>query len=199
MNTETSDRGDSKSEGFAPYDYTDGRQKLDWQRAYPPEAVKCIRWEAFYLAIWSILYLAAVFYIIHESSGTLGISESPASPPKGSQDSIIFLACIGAWIGGSLGGFSFGIKWMYHTVAKKTWHEDRRLWRLFSPHLSGVVSLFMVLLAASGVFQMFDKALILRPIWTMSFSFLVGYFSDKALAKMAEVADTLFGVGAKKE
>jgi len=27
----------------------------------------------------------------------------------------------------------------------------------------------------------------------MAFSFLVGYFSDKALAKMAEVADTLFG------
>ena len=27
----------------------------------------------------------------------------------------------------------------------------------------------------------------------MAFSFLVGYFSDKALAKMADVADTLFG------
>ena len=87
---------------------------------------------------------------------------------------------------------------MYHSVARQIWHEDRRLWRLLAPHLSGVVSLFMVFLVASGLLQIFDKQFIERPIGVLAFSFLVGYFSDNALAKMAEVADTLFG-GQKKE
>jgi hypothetical protein len=33
----------------------------------------------------------------------------------------------------------------------------------------------------------------------MAFSFLVGYYSDKALAKMADVADTIFGSGKKEK
>jgi hypothetical protein len=51
----------------------------------------------------------------------------------------------------------------------------------------------MVFLVASGLLQIFDIDFIEHPIRVMAFSFLVGCFSDKALAKMADVADTLFG------
>jgi len=51
----------------------------------------------------------------------------------------------------------------------------------------------MVFIVCSGLLQIFDKDFVQRPIAVLAFSFLVGYFSDKALAKMAEIADTLFG------
>ena len=70
--------------------------------------------------------------------------------------------------------------------------DDRsRRWVAFLPAAASVV-------VASGLLQIFDKDFVNRPIGVMAFSFLVGYFSDKALAKMADVADTLFG-GTKKE
>jgi len=36
--------------GFAPDDPTDGREQLDWESKYPPEAHSAIRTEALYLA-----------------------------------------------------------------------------------------------------------------------------------------------------
>lgn len=183
----------SHDQSWAPHDYTDGRQEGQWQAFYPADARKCIFWEAMYLVVLFFGFLAAVFEIVYctctyatNGAGT-GVSLSNQA----------FLGYLGAWVGGTLGGCSFGIKWMYHSVAKKMWHEDRRLWRLLAPHLSGVVSLFMVFLVASNLLQVFDKEFVNRPISVMAFSFLVGYFSDKALAKMAEVADTLFGVSEK--
>lgn len=62
-----------------------------------------------------------------------------------------------------------------------------------SPHLSGTVSVFMVFMVSSGLLTLFDKRFVGSPIGVLAFGFLVGYFSDKALQKMAEVADTLFG------
>jgi hypothetical protein len=52
-------------------------------------------------------------------------------------------------------------------------------------------------LIASGLLQLFDQGFIKRPIAVMAFGFLIGLFSDKALAKLAEVTDTIFG-GQKK-
>ena len=85
------------------------------------------------------------------------------------------------------------MKWLYHSVAKRLWNEDRRLWRLFTPHISGAVSLFTILLIASGVLQIFNEDFINRLLLVLGVGFVVGYFSDKALAKLAETADTLFG------
>jgi hypothetical protein len=56
----------------------------------------------------------------------------------------------------------------------------------------------MFFLVDSGLLEIFDSTFIEHPIRVIAFSFLVGYFSDKALAKMADVADTLFG-GTKPE
>ena len=180
---------------WAPNDPTDGKARGEWQTVYPPAARKGIMWETLYLVGLFVAYLIAVFYIVHQACAPLA-TQSANNGASGASH-MMFLGFVSAWVGGSMGGCSFGIKWMYHCVARRIWHEDRRSWRLLAPHLSGVVSLFMVFLVASGLLQIFDKQFIERPIGVMAFSFLVGYFSDNALAKMAEVADTLFG-GQKK-
>ena len=185
-----------KDGGFAPVDYSDGRTQGEWKSRYEPSARTAIRWETTYLVLISAVYLVVVFGIIKDASLTeQTVNQNTHSLESGGQNSSLFLCALGALSAGALGGCCFGIKWMYHSVAKQIWHEDRRLWRLLSPHVSGLVSLFMVLLVASNLVRIFDAEFAARPVAVIAFSFLVGYFSDKALAKMAEVADTLFGAG----
>ena len=45
--------------------------------------------------------------------------------------------------------------------------------------------------------KIFNTELINDPFAVLGFAFLIGYFSDKALAKLAETADTLFGAAKK--
>lgn len=184
---------------WAPHDEIDAKKKGIWRSVYPPEANKRITWESLYLVVMFILSLAGVFYILYKATyETIDPDQQlPESVRNITNNPCMLLGFLGAWVGGTLGGCCFGIKWLYHSVAMEIWIQDRLLWRLLTPHLSGVVALFMVLLISSGLIQIFDKSFAERPIGTVAFGFLVGYFSDKALAKMAEVADTLFG-GAKK-
>jgi hypothetical protein len=199
MNGPTPNGDEQKLAAWAPYDYTDGKKKGEWKTSYPPEARKCIRWETIYLVVISIGCLFGVFFIVSKSCGIGTVyPASDAVVQSSDQSSLMFLGFVGALLAGTLGGCIFGLKCMYHFVAKLMWHEDRRLWRLLSPPLSGVLSLFMVFLVASGLLQIFDGNFVEHPIRVMAFSFLMGYYSDKALAKMADVADTLFG-SAKKE
>jgi hypothetical protein len=104
-----------------------------------------------------------------------------------------------SWGAGTLGGTLFAIKWLYHTVARQLWHMDRRLWRLFTPHISGGLAFGVTALIASGVIRIFDKNATNSYALLVGFGFLVGYFSDSAIAKLSEVADTLFGTSRSKE
>lgn len=181
------------SEEWAPHDYTDHRRRGEWKTIYPAEARKWIWIEAAYLTLLFLGSLGGVLYISHQLCDVLPSTGTTARSDVNYQSCPSLLISLAALSAGMLGGCSFGIKWMYHSVAKQLWHEDRRLWRLLTPPLSGVVSLFMVLLVSSELLQIFDKGFVRRPIAVLAFSFVVGYFSDKALAKMAELADTLFG------
>jgi hypothetical protein len=98
-----------------------------------------------------------------------------------------------AWLGGTLGGTLFDLKWLYHSVARGIWHLDRRLWRMLIPHISGGMAFVVVVLVSSGMFRIFDPAELSRPPVVLSVSILVGIFSDRAFGKLAEIADTLFG------
>ena len=198
MNESPPSGDEQKSAAWAPYDYTDGKKRGEWKTSYPSEARKCIRLETAFLVVIAIGCLAGVFSIVWKSCGisVLDPVSNDATQSTG-QSSLMFLGFVGALLAGTLGGCIFGLKCMYHFVAKLMWHEDRRLWRLLCPFLSGVLSLFMVFLVASGLLQIFDANFVEHPIRVMAFSFLVGYYSDKALAKMADVADTLFGPAKK--
>jgi hypothetical protein len=104
-----------------------------------------------------------------------------------------------AWLGGTLGGTLFDVKWLYHSVARQLWHLDRRLWRLFTPHISGGLAFAMVALIGSGLVRIFDSRAVNSLSSVVGISFLVGYFSDSAIAKLTEVAETLFGTSRGKE
>lgn len=172
---------------FAPDDLTDGRRPGEWETRYADEARKKIRTEAIYLAVHvvAVRTTCALLTYVPQIEGT--------APAATSDVAICWQQLAFAWIGGTLGGTLFAIKWLYHSVAKNTWNIDRRLWRLFTPHVSGALAFVFVVLSASGLLVIFDKEAF-RSSWVcLGLGFLVGYFSDSAMAKLTELAQTLFG------
>lgn len=177
--------------GFAPEDITDGREPLEWKSGYPDDAKRAIRIEAIYI---SVLFLCIPFFIL------LVWLEFPQKflRMEVEQYSILCRYLYG-WLGGMFGGTMYVIKWLYHTVAKRIWHLDRRLWRIFTPHISGGLAFVMVLLIQSRLFNVFDPDALKYPSSSIAIGFLVGYFSDTAVAKLYEVAQTIFGTTEKHQ
>jgi len=177
---------------FGQADPTDNRELLDWKSKYSdPVAQKGIRQEAIYLAVLLIL-VPAVMVILW-----LELPKDWLHLPS-SRCKALFKYGL-AWAAGTLGGTLFDIKWLYHSVARQLWHMDRRLWRVFTPHISGCLAFGVTVLITSGVIRIFDsKATDNYPL-LIGLGFLVGYFSDSAIAKLYEIAETLFGTSRSKE
>lgn len=171
---------------FAPANPTDNRQLLEWQSRYPdPTPRLWIRIEA--------IYLASLLFLVPTAMLALWL-EYPRNWVELSDQKYRTLFLYGlAWLGGTLGGTLFDIKWLYHSVARQIWHMDRRLWRLFTPHLSGGLSFVVLALISSGLVRVFDRHAIDSASLVVGLAFLVGYFSDSTVAKLAEIADTIFG------
>jgi hypothetical protein len=178
--------------GFGQADPTDDRDFLDWKSKYSdPAARQGIRFEAIYLATLLVLVpVAMVLLRLEYPKHWLRLSDESYKP-------IVHFGM--AWLGGVLGGTLFDLKWLYHSVARQLWHLDRRLWRLFTPHISGGLAFAMVVLISSGLVRIFDSRAMNSLSSVVGISFLVGYFSDSAIAKLTEVAETLFGTSRGKE
>lgn len=177
---------------FGQADPTDGRQRYDWKSKYSdPAAKREIRAEAIYLGIllFSMPAVMVLFWLGYPRRW-LRVSDETYRP---------LLKYLFAWTSGSLGGVLFDLKWLYHTVARGLWHQDRRLWRIFTPHISGGLSFFVLALVASGGLRIFDGKATDSLALVLGLGFLVGYFSDSAIAKLTEVAETLFGTIRAKE
>jgi hypothetical protein len=170
---------------FAPTDYTDGRRPLDWRSKYPADARKQIRFEATYLATL-LLFLPAIIIVLLSGIGCERLPLDCRASGEGCKYLFAFL-------GGALGGSLFATKWLYHSVAKRIWHVDRRLWRLFTPVLSAGLAFGTTLLIKANVISIFSQQALDSPQAILAISFLVGYFSDNATAKLTEVAETVFG------
>lgn len=175
-----------RAPGFAPEDLTDGRNLLDWKTKYTEKSAKIgITLEAIYLAFLLFIVPALVMLIWLEVPNIIfKLSKEQYN---------IFSEYFYTWLGGTFGGTLFDIKWLYHSVAKQMWHVDRRLWRLFTPHISGALAFVVLLLISSGFFQIFDQAAFMSPSICLVLGFLIGYFSDTAMAKLTEIAETIFG------
>jgi len=178
--------------GFGQADPTDGREFLEWKSKYSePPARQGIRLEAIYLGILLVVVpLAMVVLWLEYPKYWLRLSDQSYRP---------VLRFGMAWLGGMLGGTLFDVKWLYHSVARQLWHLDRRLWRLFTPHISGGLAFAMIVLISSGLVRIFDSRAVNSLSSIIGISFLVGYFSDSAIAKLTEVAETLFGTSRAKE
>jgi hypothetical protein len=177
---------------YAPVDPLDGRKLRAWRSTYKdPEAQKGIRVEAIYLAVLLfVVPIAIVFLWLEYPKQMLGLSDQKYGP---------LLKYGLAWLSGVLGGTLFDVKWLYHSVARQVWHLDRRLWRLFTPHISGGLAFAIVALISSGFIRIFDPQALESLSLVTGVAFLVGYFSDSAIAKLAEIAETIFGASRAKE
>lgn len=164
---------------------TDGRKANEWRSKYPKEACDEIRKESIYVGAVFVLCLAGIFLTWRgslaswASTGCLDCSAATFN-----QFSYLFFA-------GLLGGSLFGIKYLYKVVARGRWHLDRRIWRIFSPWISGGLALAIGALMDAGIFGMASTEA--KASSYFSVGFIAGYFADSALAKMQEIANTIFG------
>ena len=121
---------------FGQSDPTDGRQLLDWRSKYSdPAAQHGILVEAVYVgALLLLLPIAMLALWLEYPKNWLHLNDEKYA---------IVLRYGLAWLSGVLGGTLYDTKWLYHSVARQTWHMDRRIWRLFTPHISGGLAFAM--------------------------------------------------------
>ena len=165
-----------------PQDETDGRTRYDWKSKYSDCQSQIWR-EAAIVAAINVLALLLLWVVwngwLAERTGLPSFKN-----PTFKRYGYFFL-------GGVLGGTLFGIKYLYHVVARGFWHQDRRLWRFLSPLLAGTLALVTGALVDAGLLGLSLNSA--KGASYLSIGFITGYFSDKALAKMAEIADVIFG------
>ena len=166
----------------------DERELGEWKSIYPPLAKFEIYGELVYLLI---LLLAALFAV---GSAGLGAQEAILSdrfyPFGRGPETLYWTATLG---GGVAGGTIFALKWLYHSVAKKLWHSDRRVWRITAPVLSGVIALFMMMLIKSEILPVLNPSKIDTPLAGAAIAFVLGLFSDNILAALQNFAGRTFG------
>lgn len=187
LNTSDTQSGkpDNEPPAVPEHTNTDDRAVGDWQSRYSEAARKEIRIDAIYVGCIFILTLLALLFTWQGSIYTaISYKCQSCSPEKFNQYAFFFL-------GGILGGTMFGLKYLYQVVARGLWNIDRRLWRIFSPFLSGGAALAIGGLLDSGLLGLTIKSS--TTSFYFSMGFISGYFADKALGKMQEIADTVFG------
>lgn len=189
------DEADSESRGvqapgFAPEEPTDERDLGQWESRYSEkEARRAIQFEAGFVWIslgFSILAILGVACALVVWTEPEFQRFHPVAPFALS------------YLGGMLGGTLFSMKWLYHSVAKGLWNRDRRLWRTFTPFLSGGASLTVILLCASGAIPLFGPELVRTEVGALGLSVVFGYFSDRAFSALERLAEDNLGLVAKK-
>lgn len=178
--------------GFGQSDPTDNRKLLQWESRYPVEARKNIHFEAVYLGSLLLLSPVIMFLLLAHVPDPVWSRFTPRIQGAATTYGL-------AWVGGTLGGTLFAIKWLYHVVARELWNMDRRLWRIFTPHISGGLAFAVTVLISSGISRIFDPHATASHSVVVGVAFLTGYFSDSAVAKLTDIADTLFGTTRSKE
>jgi hypothetical protein len=167
------------------HDETDGRRRYHWVSGYPSNAQKQIWLEALFVAIILCVSLTGIFLTWN------GVLESNVAC-RGECSAQAFRRYSYFFFAGMLGSVLFGGKYLYHVVARGYWHVDRRLWRLLSPFLAASLALIVAAAIDSGILGLSFSAN--THAACVALGFFSGYFADKALAKMGEIADVMFGV-----
>lgn len=165
------------------------------------------QWQSrFCAAAWWQISVELVYLVILLALGTfalLDVALAPASQAdaQGAYVSTLLglkidppaLRWIALWVAGMLGGTVFALKWLYHSVAKGLWNQDRLLWRLIVPFNSATVSIFTGFLVSSGVVPFLKGEAFGTPLPNLAFGFIFGYFSDNILAALQNFAQKIFG------
>jgi len=176
---------------FSGREFSDERRIGKWKSRYSEkEAKSAILFEAVYTA--TLLFICPIFITI------IWLAKADIIPMPLSDGHCSTLCRYAyAWFGGLFGGVVYSTKWLYHSVAHGIWNIDRKLWRFLSPHLSAALAVAFIWMIDSELLSIFDGQSVQRTQVVLATSFLVGYFSDRAAAKMSEIANILFGLTSK--
>jgi hypothetical protein len=175
-----------------PSDYTDGRPPWDWSSKYPGEARRKMNFEAVVLGVLLLLFLACA---------------GPCLGMAGQQDYLFALhgvdvhisfRLLAIFFSGCVGGTTFSIKWLVHSIAKGKWHLDRRYWRFFVPMIGGGYACVVMTLFGAGLLASQAAAQNVSMSSTAALAFLIGYFSDGVSGLLSNIANAVFGTLEKK-
>jgi len=172
-------------------DATDGREPYDYKSKYPAEALTEIKYEGIYLLF---ILLFSLFMLFASWAEILPPVRNFTPAQVVTMKKYAYYA-----FAGMLGGITFGIKYFYRVVARGSWHQDRRVWRLMSPFIATVVAFITGALVESNM--AYENHHFIGGATAVSIGFMAGYFADEAVGKMYEIATVVFGKSAtqKKE
>ena len=165
-------------------------------REFKNDEKKQIFIEALYLSVLLLVFIA-LLVIVWWFPDLLNLDVASKS---GSQLHEFALASLA----GVLGGTTFAIKWLHHSVGsgpydsetnKWGWKSRHLLWRAFVPGLSFIIAGAFYAVLRSGMLNIEVSAdeEMGAQAFAVAFGFLAGYFSDRAGAKLKDVAYVLFG------
>jgi hypothetical protein len=187
----------SDNDPMAPspgHDYTDNRLPWDWSSKYPPEARKYINREATLLAIALVLLLVVSGFALCLSGSFSNIAVPISLGSTSVTNMTVDARIVAVFLCGSVGGATFSIKWLVHSVAKGTWHRDRTYWRYFVPLIGGVYAAVVLTLFNSGMIVGHPADPQQGGIaGSASLAFLTGYFSDGVSGLLSNIANAVFG------
>ena len=182
----------------------DGRKPWDWETKYPPRARRRMRWEAAYLfgclIVFGLFSALVGAYALPEVIYQMLCSTTAEANSAGAQicwDFTFQKTWFICYFLGGLGGTTFSIKWLMHSVGTGKWHEDRLYWRIFVPLIAGIYSVVIHSMSSSGLVSPRAGDGSLASI--VSLSFLVGYFSDGVSGVLTNVANAVFGTVVEKK
>jgi hypothetical protein len=189
--------GDPESGGqrMAPskgHDYTDNRRLWDWSSKYPPEARRRMNIEAFILgtALLLLTLFAGIALCISGTFSTIPVSISSSSNPAVMN---VDATLVATFLCGNVGGTTFSIKWLVHSIAKGSWHQDRTYWRFFVPLIGGVYACVVLTLFNTGMIVGHGPDSERSLASTAALAFLIGYFSDGVSGLLTNIANAVFG------
>lgn len=176
-------------------EHSDNRKLWDWESKYPPEANKEIRFEAIFLIVSLVVSLLVAGLFLGLGGNVLKIPVPIIKDPPITQISCKLVAI---FLAGCVGGLTFSIKWLVHSVATGKWHLDRRYWRLLVPWTGGVYALVVLVLFGAGLLPLGGNKSTGYSSASPALAFLVGYFSDGVSGLLSSVANAMFGTLEKK-
>jgi hypothetical protein len=173
------------------HDYTDGRKLWDWDSHYPTEARAHMNTEAYVL-------IGMLTVALFSDCICLGLAGQAASCTVHGMQIWINFRLLAIFFTGCVGGITFSMKWLFHSVAKGKWNFDRRYWRFLVPVIGGVYACVVMTLFGAGLFAMQPTEQSSAMPTTAALAFLVGYFSDGVSGLLSNVANAVFGTLEKK-
>ncbi len=173
---------------------TDGRAPGDTDTRYKGKERIQIIGEFMYLLL-AITVGCAILLLLLQCACDLSDSAQAGRSGLCRASSAPVILTVALFLSGAVGGAVFALKWLYHSVARNSWHKDRFIWRISVPVMGGVLGVFAAFIFSRALGTSFDadaaKPDSLMP--ACGLAFLVGIFADGVLASMERLARSIFG------